>query len=121
MVRMPNPVFVRVTVYGGLVFPTLWLPKFKLVGDKLTIGPAFVRVEEPEIPSSEAVISDVPVPTPIARPVLVFVADMVFAKVHVAATVKSCILPSPYVPIAVNCCIRPRPSRLSNDIYVRNF
>src|SRR5262249_2858601 len=40
MVRVALPLLVRVTVWGLLVVPTLWLPKARLVGDRVTAGPA---------------------------------------------------------------------------------
>ena len=49
----------------------------------------------------------VPVPTALAKPVLLMVATEVFEELQVAVLVRFCVLPSLYVPMAVNCCIVP--------------
>jgi hypothetical protein len=46
----------------------------------------------------------VPTLTVVASPVALMVATFVFEEVQVAALVRFCVEPSPYVPVAVNCC-----------------
>jgi len=53
------------------------------------------------------VICDVPVPTPVAKPVLVIVATVVVPEFHVTLAVRFCVLLSVYVPFAVNCSVNP--------------
>ncbi len=52
-------------------------------------------------------ICDVPVPTPVAKPVLVIVATVVVPEFHVTLAVRFCVLLSVYVPVAVNCSVNP--------------
>src|SRR5262249_2036948 len=54
-----------------------------------------------------AVITEEPAATPVARPVVSIVAAATVAEFHVATEVKSCVLLSEYVPVAVNCCFCP--------------
>jgi hypothetical protein len=58
-------------------------------------------------PLNAAVICDVPVAAPLARPPAVIVATLVVADTHVAWLVRSCVLVSVYVPVAVNCFVVP--------------
>jgi len=44
MLRATFPVFVRVTVCEALVVPTVWLPKVRLVADRLSVGVALAPV-----------------------------------------------------------------------------
>jgi hypothetical protein len=55
-----------------------------------------------------AVMLAVPCPAPVATPALLIVAVAGVSDVHVAVLVRFCMLPSVYVPIAVNCCVVPR-------------
>src|SRR6266581_3211528 len=54
-----------------------------------------------------AVIWEVPCVAPEARPLALTVATAVFDETHVAELVRSWVLPSEYVPVAVNCCEVP--------------
>jgi hypothetical protein len=38
MLKVALPVFFRVTVFAALVLPTVWLPKARLVGERLATG-----------------------------------------------------------------------------------
>ena len=48
-----------------------------------------------------------PVPAPLAKPVLLMVATEVFEEPQVTEFVRFCVLPSLYVPVAANCCVPP--------------
>ena len=48
-----------------------------------------------------------PFPTPLAKPVLLTVATEVFEELQVTEFVRFCVLPSLYLPVAVNCCVPP--------------
>jgi hypothetical protein len=65
-----------------------------------------VNVLVPETPFRLAVITDVPALTPVASPmlllVLLMVATLVVAEVQFAVAVTSLIVPSLYLPLAVN-------------------
>jgi hypothetical protein len=58
-------------------------------------------------PLDAAVMFEAPRATPVAKPELVIVAIPVADEFHVALAVKSAVLESVYVPVAVNCCVRP--------------
>ena len=60
-----------------------------------------VRVVEPTMFPSEAEMPEVPVATPVASPVVLIVATLGVRELHVAF-VKTAVLPSEYVPVAVN-------------------
>ena len=66
-----------------------------------------VRLAVPEIVPDMAVIVEVPTATPCASPVVLTVATGLADDFHVAEAVRSCVLPSLRVPVAVNCCERP--------------
>ena len=63
-------------------------------------------VDENRVPSV-AVMAEVPVPTLVARPwlpeELLMVATVGIADVQATEPVMFCVLPSEYVPVAVNC------------------
>lgn len=48
-----------------------------------------------------------PVPTLLAKPALLIVATAVLLELQVTVLVKSRVVPSLYVPVAVNCCVVP--------------
>jgi hypothetical protein len=54
-----------------------------------------------------AVIVDAPTPTPLARPSPPMLATVDDDELQPTALVKSCALPSLYVPVAVNCWLLP--------------
>lgn len=68
-----------------------------------------VRIADPEIAPSEAVMVEVPASNPVARPwlpdELLIDATASVAELHVTAVVMFWLLPSVYVPVAVNCCV----------------
>ncbi len=70
-----------------------------------------IVVVAPIVPNV-AVIVVLPVPTLVASPllpaVLLIVATVAVADAHVTVPVMSCVLPSVYVPVAVNCFVVPR-------------
>ena len=71
-------------------------------------GGVTLRVLEPLIEPKVAVIVALPVPTPVAKPVLLTLATAGADELHVTELVRFCVLPSVYVPAAVNCCVLPR-------------
>src|SRR6202022_2729458 len=48
-----------------------------------------------------------PLPTARARPAVLMVATPAAVELHVAVLVRFWVLPSLYVPVAVNCCVLP--------------
>jgi hypothetical protein len=66
-----------------------------------------VRVPEPVIPLEAAVMFATPKPVLVVRPAEFTVAAVVSLEVQLAMPVKSCVLPSEYVPMAANCCFVP--------------
>ncbi len=55
-----------------------------------------------------APIADVPSPVLVANPELLIVATAVFPAVQATEVVMSWVLPSEYVPVAVNCWVAPK-------------
>src|SRR5205823_3098613 len=69
MPRMLNgvlPVLVNVTVCGGLMVPTLWSGKSRLVGDNLTTVPVPVSAITCGLLAASSVMVTVPVLTPLS-------------------------------------------------------
>jgi hypothetical protein len=66
-----------------------------------------VRVVFPEILPEVAVMVAVPAPTAVARPLLFTVATDVLGELQVTCVVISWLVPSEYVPEAVNCLVTP--------------
>ena len=76
--------------------------------DRLQAPPAVtVSTVEPVTPPSVALIVDVPVATPVARPAAVIVATAGVADAQVTWLVRFCVELSEKVPVAVNCCGLP--------------
>jgi hypothetical protein len=71
-------------------------------------GGVTVSVVEPVIDPRVAVMVVDPVPVELASPVALIVAMPVADELHVAVLVRFCVLPSLYVPVAVNCSVWPR-------------
>jgi hypothetical protein len=73
---------------------------------------AIVNVVALEMEPEVAVIFAVPVPELVASPAvplaLLMTATFAFEELQVTVEVTSCVLPSVYVPVAVNCCVVPR-------------
>ncbi len=61
----------------------------------------------PTILPEVAEIVLVPAATPVARPAAVMVATPVLEEAHVTCPVMFFVLPSEYVPVALNCCVAP--------------
>jgi len=62
-----------------------------------------VRTVFPEMSPKVAVMMDVPTATAVARPMLLTVATDVFDDLQVTWVVISWLVPSEYMPVAVNC------------------
>ena len=52
-------------------------------------------------------ITDAPTATPLASPVAFTVTGVRLDELHVAVFVRSCIVPSLYMPTAASCCVVP--------------
>ena len=72
-----------------------------------SVGGVIVNVVDPLIDPDVAWIVVFPCDTLVANPVPFIVAALAFEEDHNAELVKFCLLPSVYVPIAVNCCVVP--------------
>jgi hypothetical protein len=66
-----------------------------------------VKIVAPLTEPAVAVIVAVETAVPVAKPVLVRLAVEVFEELQVTAWVRSCVLPSVYVPVATNCWVVP--------------
>jgi hypothetical protein len=66
------------------------------------------NVAPPVTPPEVAVILALPALTLFAKPLLSMVATAWFEEVQLATFVKSKVLPSEYVPVALSCWPRPR-------------
>jgi hypothetical protein len=66
-----------------------------------------VSVVVPVMPPEEAEMVLLPAATPVARPETLIVATEAVADNQLAAAVRSFVVPSLYVPVAVNCCVAP--------------
>jgi hypothetical protein len=64
-----------------------------------------VELEEPEEAGTFAVMTVLPTATAVARPEELMVAVEADDEVHVAWLLTSFVVPSPSVPVAVNCCV----------------
>jgi len=68
-----------------------------------------VRLVDPVTAPIVAVISAVPCPTVVTSPVVFpIVATVSVSELHCTVLVITCVLPSLYVPVAVNCCVVPK-------------
>jgi hypothetical protein len=66
-----------------------------------------VREVPPETPPDAAVIVVEPAAAAVATPSATIVATPVFDDVQVTEVVRSCAVPSEYVPVALNCWLVP--------------
>ena len=66
-----------------------------------------VSTVDPLMEPSVAEMVEVPVPTAVARPAVVIVATDVVAEAQLTWPVRSCVVLSLYVPVAVNCWVSP--------------
>lgn len=74
-----------------------------------SVADVTVRFVEPDMLPNVAVITAVPTATEDALPLVpATVATDVAEELHVAEAVKSCVVLSENVPVAVNCCVVPR-------------
>ena len=78
----------------------------------LKVGGPIARVVEPVSAPDVAVIVVVPCATPLARPALLMLPKLGLEEVQAAVFVKSIVLPSVKIPVAVNCCLPP--TRIEN-------
>ena len=75
---------------------------------ELNVAAVTVKVAEPALPPKLAVMTDVPLATPVARPdVLLTVATLVVPEVQLEDAVTSLDDPSLYVAVAINCWVAP--------------
>jgi hypothetical protein len=70
-------------------------------------GVVTVSIVVPLTDPDVAVIVLVPAASVDASPAPLIVAVVGFEELHVAVAVRSCVLLSVYVPVAVNCCVDP--------------
>jgi len=70
-------------------------------------GDVTVRVVVPLMLPEAAWMVVLPVATPAAKPAPLIVATAVFVELQVTELVRFCVLPSLYVPVAVNCWLIP--------------
>jgi hypothetical protein len=75
-----------------------------------------VSVVDPIIEPFVAEIIVVPMVTLAARPAVEIVAVLVKDESQVTVDVRSCVLPSLYVPVAVDCCVVPRAIEMSAGV-----
>ena len=73
----------------------------------MSVAAVTVSVAAADRPPEVAVIVALPVPTPVASPILDTVAMVVEDDVHDAVAVRSCVVPSLYTPVAANDCEVP--------------
>src|ERR1700736_5886859 len=70
------------------------------------VGGVTVKRVDPVMLPLFAEIVEVPTPAAVAKPVLLIVATVVVPEAH-TTLFNTCVLPSPNVPVAVNCCVKP--------------
>ena len=66
-----------------------------------------LTVADPLIDPEAAVMVALPMPLPVLSPVLTILATLVADELQLTLLVRSCVPPSLYVPIAVNCWFVP--------------
>jgi hypothetical protein len=90
------------------VFPTTIEAVAGVTAMLTTVGAVTVNVAGADVfPAAVAVMFVLPVATAVANPLPEIVATLVLADAHVAELVRSFVLLSEYVPVAVNCCVAP--------------
>jgi hypothetical protein len=81
------------------------------IDTRVTISGYTVSVVYTVLPSNDAVMVQLPPATavaiPLLTPALLIVATAVFDELQVAEDVTFGVVPSEYVPVAVNCCVDP--------------
>ena len=83
----------------------LGLAGIKAMEDR--VAEVTVRAVLPEILPEVAVMVAVPAETHVARPLLLIVATDVFDEVQVTCMLTSWLVPSEYLPVAINCWVVP--------------
>src|SRR5205807_2059350 len=78
-----------------------------MTASETRIGSPTSSVAEAVIEPALAVMAAVPMPAPMANPVPPMVATAIDDELQLTALVRSCRLPSLYVPVAVNCWLVP--------------
>jgi hypothetical protein len=78
-----------------------------LIAIDTRVAAVTVNTVEPVTVPELALTVDVPVPALVARPLASMLAVEVVFDDHATVPVRSCMLPSVNVPVAVNCCIVP--------------
>ena len=89
------------------VLPNGTLADCGLIAIETSAAAVTVNTVEPVVVPETALMVAVPIPAPVANPVLLIVAVDVLSEAHIAVEVKSCVVPSVKVPVAVNCCVVP--------------
>ncbi len=93
MVSAALPLLVSVTLCAGLVVPTAWLPKLRLVDDRLTAGAELVLVPLPDRPTDCGL--------PLALSVIVTAAVSVPVAVGVKVTLMVQLAPAARVAVEI--------------------
>jgi len=88
-------VFNGVTAFDGLT----------MIDDR--VAAATVKTVDPVTVAKVALTVADPVPTPVARPVLFTLTVAIVSEAQVTVELRSCMLPSLNVPVAINCCVVP--------------
>ena len=78
-----------------------------MTASETRVGCRTFRVAEAVMEPEVAVIVALPTPAPEARPAFPIVATAVADELQFTALVRSCVLPSLYVPVALNCWVVP--------------
>ena len=72
------------------------------------VAAAMVKTVDPVTVAQVALTVADPVPTPVASPVLLTLTVEMVSEAQVAVELRSCVLPSLNVPVAMNCCVVPK-------------
>jgi hypothetical protein len=96
------PVAASVALYAASTVPAGREDVVMLSGSTCAVS-----VVLPLTPPKVAEMVVVPAAAVVARPVAPIVATFAFEEVQVTCVVRSCVVASEYVPVAVNCCVAP--------------
>ena len=72
------------------------------------VAAATVKTVDPVTNAEVALMVADPVPMLVASPTLLMLAVETVSEAHVAVELRSCVLPSLNVPVAINCCVVPK-------------
>ena len=75
-----------------------------------------VREALPASPATVAVMVVVPVASPVAKPDELTVAAAVLDDDHATPDESAFVVPSEYVPVAVNCCVSPAATLVADGL-----